>query len=116
MYAPPNSKIAPLGASGPDAPRERATARWRQFPQRLPLVAIPYHQMRLKGNIIYNPARGLPEGLQGPLSHNCIADRRFCRGLRRPVIVHVAALRLFLRATIAKSNFMLILADLYDLE
>src|SRR5579863_3690880 len=72
--------------------------------------------MRLKGNIIYAPAGGQPERLQGTLGHNRIADRGFRRRLRRPVIFHVAAFRLLLRATVAESDLVLVLADLHDFE
>src|SRR4029077_11274974 len=116
MYAPPNSKIAPLGARPGRASGTRHRLAGEKSPSGLPLVAIPYHQTRLKGNIIYTPAGGPPERLHGTLGHNCIPDCGFRRGLRRPVIFHVAAFRLLLRATVAEPNFMLILADLDNLE
>ncbi len=49
-------KIAPLGARPERAPGTRHRLAGEKFPGGLPLVAIPYHQMRLKGNIIYTPA------------------------------------------------------------
>src|SRR5258708_2795011 len=85
-------------------------------PSGLPLVANPYHQTTLKGNIIYTPAGGPPDLLQGTLGHNSITDRGFGRRFRRPVIFHVAAFRLLLRATVTEPDFMLILADLDNLE
>src|SRR5580704_2338783 len=109
-------KIAPLGARLGRASGTRHRLAGDNSPSGLPLVAIPYHQMRLKGNIIYAPVAGPPEGLHGTLGHNCITDRGFRRGLRRPVIVHVAAFRLLLRATVAEPDFMLVQADLHDLE
>ena len=54
-------KISPLGAG---AGRASGTRHWlagEKSPSGLPLVANPYHQMRLKGNIIYAPAGGPPE-------------------------------------------------------
>src|SRR6266566_4774480 len=62
------------------------------------------------------PAGGPPERLQGALGHYGITDRRFCRGFRRAVILHVTALRLFLRATVAQPDLVLIGIDFYDLE
>jgi hypothetical protein len=109
-------KIAPLGARLGRASGTRHRLAGKKFPSGLPLVAIPYHQMRLKGNIIYTPAGGLPERLQGTLGHNRITDRGFRRRFRRPVIFHVAAFRLLLRATVAEPNFMLVRADLHNLE
>src|SRR6266853_2072074 len=62
------------------------------------------------------PAGGPPERLQGTLGHYGITDRRFCRGFRRAVILHVAALRLFLRPTVAQADLVLIGIDFHDLE
>src|ERR1700719_2550387 len=109
-------KIAPLGARLGRASGTRHRLAGENSPSGLPLVAIPYHQMRHKGNIIYSPVGGPPEGLHGTLGHDCIADRGFRRRFRRPVIIHVAAFRLLLRATVTEPNFMLILADLDNLE
>jgi len=49
-------KIAPLGARLGRASGTRRLLVKENSPGRLPLVAIPYHQMRLKGNVIYTPA------------------------------------------------------------
>src|ERR1019366_1731616 len=54
--------------------------------------------------------------LQGTLGHDGIADCRSSLGFRRAVILHVAAFRLFLGGTVAEPDFMLVPADLYDLE
>src|SRR5260370_15712811 len=62
------------------------------------------------------PAGGPPERLQGTLGHYGITDRRCRGGFRRSVILHVAALRLFLRGSVAKADLVLISTDLHDLE
>src|SRR5882762_1509367 len=62
------------------------------------------------------PAGGPPERLLGTLGHYGITDRRCRRGFRRAVILHVAAFRLFLRATVAQPDLMLVGIDFYNLE
>src|SRR6266853_2238192 len=72
--------------------------------------------MKLKGIKIYRPGKWTPGLLHGTLGHDGIADRGCRLGFRRAVIIHVAAFRLFLGGTIAESDLMRILTNLYDLE
>src|SRR5579863_1867911 len=116
MYAPPHPKNCATRCQPRTLLGDAPPVRWRKSSQRAVLVAIPYHQMTLNGIIICTPAGGQAERLHRTLGHNCITDRGFRRGLGRPVIIHVTAFRLLLRATVAEPDFMLIRGDLDDLE
>jgi hypothetical protein len=81
MYAPPEAKIAPLGSWRRCDPVARRPLAGNNFAGKPPLVAIPYHQMRLKGNNFYNPAGDYQKGYKERLAMIASPIVAFAEGL-----------------------------------